>query len=92
MSVENTSGKKISFECSELIEELKQDIAEFGATTIFAVWVRKIEELQAEIIVNYDFVEGDVPISLDEIQSNEHIIYMQGDLLLEALEKQNSVV
>ena len=32
---------KISYSSDELIEELKQDIADFGSDTMFAVWLRK---------------------------------------------------
>ena len=34
MAFVNPQGIKISFECSELIEELKTDIAEFGGDKI----------------------------------------------------------
>ena len=40
MAFINSHGKKISFECSELIEELKEDIAEFGGDKIVAVWCK----------------------------------------------------
>ena len=36
MAFINPQGIKISYECSELIEELKEDIAEFGGDTIVA--------------------------------------------------------
>ena len=33
----NEEGKSISYECSGLIEELREDIKEFGGNTIVAV-------------------------------------------------------
>lgn len=40
MAFTNKQGIKISFECSELIGELKEDIAEFGGDKIVAVWCK----------------------------------------------------
>ena len=37
MAFINSQGAKISFECSELIEELKADISEFGGNEIVIV-------------------------------------------------------
>jgi hypothetical protein len=92
MAIYNNEDIPISFECSELIEELKQDIAEFGAQKIFAVWLRKYKELGVELIVNYDFVENEAPITPEEINPGERIVYMQADILLKSLEQQNSII
>ena len=45
MAFVNPQGIKISYECSELIEELKQDIEEFGGDTIVAVWCKENDGL-----------------------------------------------
>lgn len=38
----NSNGENISFECSKLIEELKEDIAEFGGEVFVAVWCKNL--------------------------------------------------
>ena len=81
---------KISYSSDELIEELKQDIADFGSDTMFAVWLRKYGK--CEFVVNYDFVVAEEPISTDEIDDNERLIYMDGKSLLNRLEEQNRIL
>ena len=61
MAFINEDGKSISYECSELIEELKTDIEEFGGHTVVAVWCK--EEYVGEVYINYDFIEPENPIS-----------------------------
>ena len=43
MAFINKYGIKISYECAELIKELKQDIEEFGGDTIVVVWCFKAD-------------------------------------------------
>lgn len=53
---------KISYECSDLIEEIKEDIEEFGADyPAFAIWEKKLvrvpftdRECEVNILVDYD--------------------------------------
>ena len=42
MAFVNKNEGYISYECSELIEELTQDIVEFGSSKIVAVWCKEI--------------------------------------------------
>lgn len=60
MAFINKNGESVSFECSELIGELKRDIAEFGGDTIVCVWCQKYKGVELNDIWNG---EGDCPIS-----------------------------
>jgi hypothetical protein len=86
----NKQGKNISYECSELIEELKNDIKEFGGATIIAVWCREYEGVI--IYTNYDFISEDEPISESEIEDGEFIKQMTMTALLIFLEEQNRII
>lgn len=66
MAFINKNGQSISFECSELIEELKDDISEFGGGRIVAVWCREYQGVT--IYTNYDFVTDDKPLQKTELQ------------------------
>lgn len=81
MAFINKNGQSISFECSELIEELKDDISEFGGDRIVAVWCREYQGVT--IYTNYDFIT--------ELQKNEQIKKMTMTALLMLLEEQNSI-
>lgn len=87
MGFVNKYGENITFECSELIEELKQDIFEFGGDKIVAVWCRETHGVT--LYVNYDFIEPEEPIQESELQENEHIQTMTMTALLVLLEEQN---
>lgn len=90
MSFVNKEGKRISYECSELIEELKEDIMEFGGEEIVAVWCKKYEDVI--VYTNYDFIEEEKPLNDTEIKDGEFLKMMTMNGLLVALEQQNSVV
>lgn len=66
MAFINKNGQSISFECSELIEELKDDISEFGDDRIVAVWCREYQGVT--IYTNYDFITEDKPLQKTELQ------------------------
>lgn len=90
MAFINAEGKSISYECSGLIEELKQDIVEFGGDKIVAVWCREYEGVI--IYTNYDFIEEEQPIQQEEIRTDETIRQMTMSALLEVLERQNTII
>lgn len=90
MAFINPQGLSISFECSELIAELKQDIAEFGKNLVVNVWCK--DEQGVTLYVNYDFTDNENPITPDEIREGEYIVQMQADELLELLVKQNEII
>ena len=90
MAFINSEGKSISYECSELIEELKQDIKEFGGDTIVAVWCKDYKGVV--IYTNYDFIDEEYPIIEDELKDGEFIKQMTMTALLRILEKQNEIL
>ena len=89
MAFVNADGKNISYECSELIEELKQDITEFGGDKIVAVWCKEYEGVI--IYTNYDFIEEDHPLQKSELKDGEFLKQMTMSALLIVLEKQNEI-
>lgn len=89
MAFINADGKSISFECSELIEELKKDIQEFGGSKIVVVWCKEYEGVI--LYTNYDFIDEDQPIKPSEIKESEFLKQMTMSALLLVLEKQNSI-
>ena len=90
MAFINSDGINISYECSELIEELKEDIAEFGSDTIVAVWC--MNSSGVTIYTNYDFIEEEEPIAETELKENEYLQKMTMSALLILLEKQNEII
>lgn len=90
MSFLNKNNKKISFESSELISELKNDITEFGENITLYVWYKIIAGVK--IYVNYDFIIDDMPLTKKEISSGEIIIKMKAGELLKKLEIQNKII
>ena len=46
MAFVNSEGLSVSFECTDLIKELKQDIAEFGNNLMVEVIAKKVMALQ----------------------------------------------
>ena len=82
----------VSYESKELIEELRADIAEFGAGHKFAVWLRTYPEYGGvEFAVNYDFMSEEMPIEPDEVRENERIVTMTASELMGRLIDQDAV-
>lgn len=79
----------ISYECSELIRELKRDILEFGTSKEVAVWCRDYEGIT--LYTNYDFI-NDEKINPAKLQSVEYIKTMTMGELLPLLERQNAII
>lgn len=91
--IRGESGIGYSFESEELIKELEEDLKEFGTNTMFAVWLRRFPQCEnLEFVVNYDFVEEDDPIKREELIDGERLVFMQGDVLLALLKKQDDPV
>lgn len=90
MAFINPQGVKISFECSDLIKELKEDIAEFGGDTIVAVWCK--DNLGVTIYTNYDFIDEEQPITEKDLDKDEYLEKMTMSALLVLLEKQNEIL
>jgi hypothetical protein len=89
MAFINKNGESVSFECSELIGELKRDIAEFGGDTIVCVWCQKYKGV--ELYTNYDFI-NDIPIKERELEDGEYLRTMSMTALLILLEKENELI
>ena len=89
MAFVNENDINISYDSSELIADLKQDILEFGNDYVVAVWYKQIEG--TIIYTNYDFINEDSPIDQSELQDGEKIKPMTMGALLVALEQQNSM-
>lgn len=89
MAFINADGKSISFECSELIEEVKEDIQEFGGSKIVAVWCKEYEGVI--LYTNYDFIDENKPLRESELKEGEFLKQMTMSALLLVLEKQNSI-
>lgn len=89
MAFINANGLKISYECSELIEELKQDIEEFGGDRVVAVWCKEYEGVT--IYTNYDFITDDMPLENSEV-NGEVVKPMTMSALLILFEKQNEIL
>lgn len=83
---------KISYESGELIQEVQEDIAEFGPDTKVMVWLRRYPEYNAKFIVNYDFIVDDDPIRGDELGENETLEIKTLGELLEALLEQDRII
>lgn len=90
MAFINEQGIKISFECSELIDELKTDILEFGGDTVVAVWCK--DNSGVTIYTNYDFIDEEQPITEKDLDKDEYIEKMTMSALLVLLEKQNEIL
>lgn len=92
MAFINAEGKAISYECSELIEELKQDIAEFGGETVVDVLCKDTEGVV--LYTDYKFIEDDehgFDCPMDN-EGNEFVNRMTMSALLVAMEKQNEIL
>lgn len=89
MAFINANGQSISYECSDLIEELKEDIAEFGGNTVVAVWC--MDSQGVILYTNYDFITEDKPLNENELRPGELIKKMTMSALLVLLEKQNEI-
>lgn len=90
MAFVDSDGRNISFECSALIDELKQDIAIMGEDRVVAVWCKPYGNVT--LYTNYDFIDDENPITEQELKDGEHIVNMTIGALLPLLEKQNAIL
>ena len=89
MAFLNKAGIKISYDCRELIDELKQDIAEFGSHLILDVVVQDVEGVT--IYKDYNFIEND-PATEFTLEPGERIVKMTAATLLIMYEKENELL
>lgn len=80
---------KISYDCEELIEELKNDIEEFGDIEMYAF----IEKINGRaVLTNYDFIEKEMPLKSEELEDDTVVQIMKASEILKILEEQNRIV
>lgn len=81
---------KISYECDELIEELKQDILEFGEDLMLFAFYEKVNGIT--FLTNYDFIEEDGTPHLEEYEKGTVAEIMKASEILKILEEQNRII
>lgn len=89
MAFMNSSGIAISYDSDDLIDELKADIAEFGAGESVIVWCRKYKGVT--LYTNYDFITDENAVKSEELVDGESLTFMTMGELFNLLEQQNSV-
>ena len=89
MAFMNKAGIKISYDCQSLIDELKQDIEEFGSHLILDVVVQDVEGVT--IYKDYNFIEND-PVTEFTLEPGERIVKMTAATLLMMYEKENELL
>lgn len=89
MAFMNKAGIKISYDCRKLIDELKQDIEEFGSHLILDVVVQDVEGVT--IYKDYNFIEND-PATEFTLEPGERIVKMTAATLLMMYEKENELL
>lgn len=89
MSFENNLGQSISFDCSELIEELKADIAEFGGDMLVDVVTEEREGVT--IYKDYNFIDDDESTAF-KLSKAEKMQKMTASALLLLYEQENSIL
>ena len=89
MAFMNKAGINISDDCRELIDELQQDIAEFGSRLILDVVVQDVEGVT--IYKDYNFIEND-PATEFTLEPGERIAKMTAATLLMMYEKENELL
>lgn len=89
MSFKSNGGVNVSYDCSSLIEELREDIAEFGSNLILEVVVEDVDGVT--IYKDYNFIEDD-PSTEFELEPGERLIRMTAAALMTAYEVENQVL
>lgn len=77
---------RISYECTELIEELKEDIREFGGDLL----IEAVERDYSGVPVYVDYFIDDFKET--DLLPNERTVRMTATALLTILEEQNQVL
>lgn len=88
MAFVNSEGLSVSFECTDLIKELKQDITEFGNNLIVEVITKK--SYGVTIYTDYNFIMDDKNTEF-ELEPGEQLVKMPAVELLKLYEKENEV-
>lgn len=89
MAFKNVLKQAISFDCSELIKELKEDIAEFGGDIIVEVVTEEWEGVT--IYKDYNFIEDDESTAF-KLSETEKMQRMTASALLLLYEQENGIL
>lgn len=82
---------KLSYDCEDLIEEIRQDIEEFGENHECILIYKVIDG--AFIFTNYDFITDEEPFNPEkELSDNEYYIIATFKYALDVFEKQNTII
>lgn len=76
----------VSFECTELIKELRRDIADFGENLIVEVIATQLHGIT--IYKDYNFISDDENTKF-KLKQNEKLVKMPAVELLKLYEKEN---
>lgn len=88
MAFINKYGVKVSYNCQELINELQEDIEEFGGDLLLDV-VTEVKE-GVTIYKDYNFIDGDNATKFI-LSDNEELQRMTASALLLLYQKENSI-
>lgn len=80
---------KVSYECTQLINELKDDIAEFGDIEMYAFF-EKIKGYT--FLTNYDFINEEKPLEVKELKDDTIVKIMKATEILKVLKEQNYII
>lgn len=80
---------KISYECGELIEELEEDIEEFGDFEAYAFF-EKVHGVM--FLTNYDFIVKEAPLKSKEFLEDTVVQIMKAKDILKILQEQNRII
>lgn len=88
MAFINKYGEKISYNCQELINELQEDIEEFGGDLLLDVIIEVKEGVT--IYKDYNFIDDDKATEFI-LSDNEELQRMTASALLLLYQKENSI-
>lgn len=89
MAFLNKNGRHISFDCDDLIEELREDIAEFGGDLMLKVVTEEREGVL--LYKEYNFIDKDTETAF-KLRSGESVQRMTATALLELYKLENSIL
>lgn len=89
MAFMNKAGIKISYDCRDLINELRQDIEEFGGSMFVDVVTEKIDGVT--IYKDYNFIEND-PATEFKLRAGEELVRMTATSLMDLYRIENELM
>lgn len=89
MAFVNDNGEKISYDCTELICELENDIAEFGGDLILEVVTQEVNGVT--IYKDYNFIDDDKTTDF-KLNANERLVRMTASALMEFYKVENEIL